>query len=56
MWKGECFVFDGRVAVDHDLQQGTHIMCFGCRRPVSPEAMQSPKYIEECAVRTVMMT
>ena len=46
MWEGECFVFDGRVAVDHHLQPGKHIMCFGCRRPVSPEAMKSPKYME----------
>lgn len=22
MWEGECFVFDDRIAVDHDLQPG----------------------------------
>ena len=46
MWEGECFVFDERVAVDHDLQPGMYTMCFGCRRPVSPETKQHPKYIE----------
>jgi UPF0176 protein len=46
MWEGECFVFDERVAVDHDLKPGKYTMCFGCRRPVSPEMKQDPKYME----------
>lgn len=44
LWEGECFVFDGRVAVDEQLQPGRHVMCFGCRRPLSPEDCQSEKY------------
>ena len=43
-WQGECFVFDQRVAVGHALSQGTHALCFACRRPVSPSEKQSPLY------------
>lgn len=43
-WRGECFVFDQRVAVGHDLAAGTHTLCFACRRPVSPEQLSSPLY------------
>ena len=32
MWRGECFVFDERVTVDHDLQPGDYTLCRGCRR------------------------
>ncbi|MEM6337068.1 MAG: rhodanese-related sulfurtransferase [Bacteroidota bacterium] len=46
MWQGECFVFDERVTVDHALQPGSFGLCFGCKRPVSPEAMQAPEYEE----------
>jgi UPF0176 protein len=37
MWEGECYVFDQRVTVDHELQRGKYDKCFGCRRPVSGE-------------------
>lgn len=46
LWEGECFVFDGRVAVDEKLEKGLHEMCFACRRPVSPEDKKSSKYEE----------
>jgi len=46
LWKGECFVFDQRVAVGHGLEPGTHALCHACRRPVSPEARTSPLYLE----------
>jgi len=36
-WQGECFVFDGRVAVDHDLQPGSYHMCHACRMPLSAD-------------------
>ena len=32
-WKGECFVFDERVAVGHGLAPGRHRMCRDCGRP-----------------------
>lgn len=46
LWKGECFVFDQRVAVGHGLAAGSHSLCFACRRPVGPEDRQSPLYVE----------
>ena len=46
LWRGECFVFDQRVAVGHDLARGTHALCFACRRPVSARNMASPFYEE----------
>ena len=33
-WEGECFVFDGRVTVDHDLKQGSYDLCNACSWPV----------------------
>ena len=45
-WRGECFVFDERVAVGHGLAAGSHILCRGCRMPVSPEEQASPWYEE----------
>jgi len=49
LWLGECFVFDERVAVGHGLSPGTHVLCRGCRMPVSPKAQASPLYIEGVA-------
>ncbi|OZA79909.1 MAG: hypothetical protein B7X77_02465 [Caulobacter sp. 39-67-4] len=46
LWRGECFVFDERVAVGHGLTAGSHALCRACRMPVSPEARQSPHYVE----------
>ena len=45
-WKGECFVFDERVAVGHGLAPGTHALCRACRMPVSPADRASPHYVE----------
>lgn len=44
LWKGDCFVFDNRVSVDHDLKPGTWDLCHGCREPISPEDKQSEKF------------
>jgi len=46
LWQGECFVFDGRVAVNDELKPGIYAQCYACRRPVSPEQMASEKYEE----------
>ena len=43
-WEGECFVFDNRVTVTHELAEGVYDQCHACRHPVSPEDMQSPHY------------
>ncbi len=43
-WEGECFVFDSRVAVDHELAEGEFEQCFACRRPLRQDDMASEKY------------
>ena len=43
-WQGECFVFDNRVAVDHDLKPGRHAMCHACRMPLAPEDLGHEDY------------
>ncbi|MDB5697182.1 MAG: rhodanese-related sulfurtransferase [Sphingomonas bacterium] len=44
LWRGECFVFDGRVSVGHGLAPGTYELCHACRRPVSQQELGSPMY------------
>ncbi|MGB1028934.1 MAG: hypothetical protein ACPGVW_04200, partial [Pseudoalteromonas marina] len=46
MWEGECFVFDNRVAVDHDLQKGSYDQCHACRMPITEQEKQKPEYLE----------
>ena len=44
MWKGECFVFDNRVSLKHNLTVGTYSICGGCRNPISAKDKKSKKY------------
>ncbi len=44
LWQGECFVFDERVAVDHNLQQGHYELCMGCGHPIRDENKASSHY------------
>ncbi len=44
LWQGECFVFDQRVAVGHGLAPGHYELCYGCSRPITPDAKNSAKY------------
>ncbi|MGB1402989.1 MAG: rhodanese-related sulfurtransferase [Porticoccaceae bacterium] len=37
LWQGECFVFDNRVAVDHDLKRGSYDQCHACRMPITEQ-------------------
>jgi UPF0176 protein len=46
LWNGECFVFDQRVSLDHDLLPGSHRMCHACGLPISPEDLKKPTYIK----------
>lgn len=46
LWRGECFVFDERVAVTHGLKRGNATLCRACRRPLIPEDRTSPHYRE----------
>ena len=44
LWQGECFVFDQRVSLKHDLEEGSHQLCFACRQPLSPEELALDSY------------
>ncbi|MEM9538726.1 MAG: rhodanese-related sulfurtransferase [Cyanobacteria bacterium P01_E01_bin.42] len=44
LWKGECFVFDDRVAVRHGLEQGNYEMCRSCGHPISEADKESDLY------------
>jgi UPF0176 protein len=57
-WRGECYVFDERVSVRHDLTPGAHVLCHACGRPVSPEGRQHKDYVEgiSCAACLHEMT
>lgn len=46
MWQGECFVFDNRVSVNHQLEKGQYDQCHGCRLPITEADKQSDKYQE----------
>lgn len=46
LWQGECFVFDERVTVDHDLQPGQYDQCHACRRPISAADKAAPEYVQ----------
>ena len=43
-WRGECFVFDNRVTVNHQLEKGQYDQCHACRRPITEDDKQSPHY------------
>ena len=45
-WRGECFVFDDRVTVDHDLVPGNYEICPNCRMPILPGERELPEYEE----------
>jgi UPF0176 protein len=46
LWKGDCFVFDNRVTVDHQLEPGDYEMCHACRHAITDEDKLSPFYQE----------
>jgi UPF0176 protein len=44
LWQGDCFVFDNRVTVDHQLRSGDIEVCPACRMPVTEEDRRSPQF------------
>ena len=40
-WRGECFVFDNRVSVNHALEKGSYDQCHACRLPITEADKQS---------------
>lgn len=49
-YKGDCFVFDQRVAVDPSLEPSDTSECFACKRPLMPADLESEHYVigESC--------
>jgi len=46
LWKGECFVFDNRVAVNHALEKGQYDQCNACRMPITEAEKNTPAYVQ----------
>lgn len=44
LWRGECFVFDDRVTVTHDLEPGAYSLCHACRQPISEADMRADTF------------
>lgn len=43
-WRGECFVFDQRVAVGPALEVGTYSLCYACQWPVKDDDKVSEQF------------
>ncbi len=46
LWEGECFVFDERVTVNHQLEKGNYDQCNACRLPIT-EADKSNEHYQQ---------
>ncbi|GAB6260727.1 oxygen-dependent tRNA uridine(34) hydroxylase TrhO [Photobacterium sp. R1] len=44
LWEGECYVFDGRVTVNHQLEKGSYDLCNACRLPITEQDKQSAHF------------
>lgn len=44
LWDGDCFVFDNRVTVRHDLTEGEYDQCHACRHPINAQERASEHY------------
>ncbi|MGB0467499.1 MAG: rhodanese-related sulfurtransferase [Pontibacterium sp.] len=46
LWEGECFVFDSRVAVNHQLDKGQYDQCHACRYPITEADKETDAYVQ----------
>lgn len=46
LWEGECYVFDNRITVNHQLEKGNYDQCHACRMPITEEHKQSEHFVE----------
>lgn len=51
LWQGECYVFDQRVALDHQLRPGRHSLCHACGLPLAPEDRTLASFVEGVSCR-----
>ncbi len=45
-YNGECYVFDGRVAVTNQLEKGSYSICYACGMPLSVEDKKKNTFIK----------
>ena len=45
LWEGECFVFDKRIAVNHQLAPGSTELCHACSYPTTEKDRRSEHYV-----------
>jgi UPF0176 protein len=45
-YRGNCFVFDGRVGVDPMLHEADDAQCFACLTPLTPEEQADSRYVK----------
>ncbi len=46
LFEGECYVFDKRVSLDHELKKGSYSICHACGMPISLEDKKKKEFIE----------
>ena len=46
LFEGECFVFDKRVALDHQLEKGSYSICHACGMPISIQDQKRREFRE----------
>lgn len=46
-YRGDCFVFDQRVAVDAALRETNAAQCYACQAILTPEEQATPQYVED---------
>lgn len=44
LWQGECYVFDERITVNHQLEKGIYDQCNACRLPITEQDKLSAQY------------
>ncbi|KPA51704.1 hypothetical protein VT25_16500 [Photobacterium leiognathi subsp. mandapamensis] len=44
LWEGDCYVFDGRVAVNHQLEKSHYDVCNACRLPITEQDKASEHF------------
>ncbi len=48
LFQGECFVFDARVALDHGVVEGSHMLCAVCGHPVAQKHSSAGSQATPC--------
>lgn len=46
LWEGECYVFDERITVNHQLEKGDYEQCNACRMPITNDDKSHTHYLE----------